>query len=66
MLIVIDPAKAQGQRFAQRSRELVEQMQEAGLTRMPGERRYREREVALREGVGLSERELAELQTLAG
>ncbi|NBK41945.1 Ldh family oxidoreductase [Pseudomonas soli] len=66
LLIVIDPAKAQGQRFAQRSRELVEQMQEAGLTRMPGERRYREREVALREGVGLSERELAELQTLAG
>ncbi|MCL8303066.1 Ldh family oxidoreductase, partial [Pseudomonas mosselii] len=46
LIIVIDPSKAEGERFALRSRELVEQMQAAGLTRMPGERRYREREVA--------------------
>ncbi|MBC7211148.1 MAG: Ldh family oxidoreductase, partial [Pseudomonas sp.] len=57
LIIVIDPSKAEGERFALRSRELVEQMQAAGLTRMPGERRYREREVAGREGVALSERE---------
>ncbi|MBS9764183.1 Ldh family oxidoreductase, partial [Pseudomonas mosselii] len=60
LIIVIDPSKAEGERFALRSRELVEQMQAAGLTRMPGERRYREREVAGREGVALSEREWGE------
>ncbi|WMW03787.1 Ldh family oxidoreductase [Pseudomonas entomophila] len=65
LIIVIDPSKAEGERFALRSRELVEQMQVAGLTRMPGERRYREREVAGREGVALGERELAELKALA-
>uniref|UniRef100_UPI001F306B0F Ldh family oxidoreductase n=1 Tax=Pseudomonas mosselii TaxID=78327 RepID=UPI001F306B0F len=53
LIIVIDPSKAEGERFALRSRELVEQMQAAGLTRMPGERRYREREVAGRAGVAL-------------
>lgn len=66
LLIVIDPGKAEGGRFAQRSRELVAQMQAAGLSRMPGERRYREREVAGREGVAVSEQELAGLKALAG
>ncbi|MDH0630960.1 Ldh family oxidoreductase [Pseudomonas mosselii] len=66
LIIVLDPSKAEGERFALRSRELVEQMQAAGLTRMPGERRYREREVAGREGVALSEREWGELRGLAG
>ncbi|MDH1633397.1 Ldh family oxidoreductase [Pseudomonas mosselii] len=65
LIIVIDPSKAEGERFALRSRELVEQMQAAGLTRMPGERRYREREVAGREGVALSEREWGELRGVA-
>ncbi|ATB63163.1 Ldh family oxidoreductase [Pseudomonas mosselii] len=66
LIIVIDPSKAEGERFALRSHELVKQMQAAGLTRMPGERRYREREVAGREGVALSEREWGELRGLAG
>ena len=66
LLIVIDPSKAEGERFALRSRELVRQMQAVGLSRMPGERRYREREVAGREGVALSEQEWAGLQALVG
>jgi delta1-piperideine-2-carboxylate reductase len=66
LLIVIDPSKAEGERFAQRSRELVAQMQAVGLSRMPGERRYREREVAGREGVALSEQEWVGLQALVG
>ena len=66
LLIVIDPSKAEGERFALRSRELVWQMQAVGLSRMPGERRYREREVAGREGVALSEQEWAGLQALVG
>ncbi|MDR2305898.1 MAG: Ldh family oxidoreductase [Paucimonas sp.] len=66
LIIVIDPSQAEGGRFAERSRELVEQMQAVGLTRMPGERRYREREVAERDGVALTEQELAGLRELAG
>ncbi|MBK5001055.1 Ldh family oxidoreductase [Pseudomonas sp. S31] len=66
LIILIDPSKAEGDRFAQRSRELVEQMQAVGLSRMPGERRYREREVAEREGVALSEQELHDLRALLG
>ena len=66
LIIVIDPSKAEGDRFAQRSRELVEQMQAVGLSRMPGERRYREREIAQREGVAVTELELQELKALAG
>ncbi|MDR6714959.1 delta1-piperideine-2-carboxylate reductase [Pseudomonas hunanensis] len=64
LLIVIDPSKAEGDRFAQRSRELVEQMQAVGLSRLPGERRYREREVAAREGVAVTEQELHALRAL--
>ncbi|WP_449432824.1 Ldh family oxidoreductase [Pseudomonas putida] len=66
LIIVIDPSKTQGQRFAQRSRELVEQMQAVGLSRMPGERRYREREVAQREGVAVTATELQGLRELLG
>jgi len=66
LLIVIDPSKAEGDRFAQRSRELVEQMQAVGLTRLPGERRYREREIAEREGVAVTEQELQGLKALLG
>ncbi|MNZ43212.1 (2R)-3-sulfolactate dehydrogenase (NADP(+)) [compost metagenome] len=66
LIIVIDPNKAEGERFAQRSRELVEQMQAVGLTRMPGERRYREREVAEEEGVAVTEQELQGLKELLG
>jgi len=64
LIIVIDPSKAEGERFAQRSRAMVEQMHAVGLTRLPGERRYREREIASREGVALSAEELAGLHAL--
>lgn len=65
LLIVIDPSRSQGNHFAERSHELVRQMQAVGLTRMPGERRYREREASLRDGVSLTVEELAQLQALA-
>lgn len=41
-------------------------MQAVGVSRMPGERRYREREIAQREGVAVTELELQALKTLAG
>ncbi|MHC2144165.1 Ldh family oxidoreductase [Pseudomonas sp. 210_17 TE3656] len=65
LIIVIDPSKAEGGRFAERSYELVRQMQSVGLQRMPGERRYRERELSVRQGVTLTVQELEQLQALA-
>ncbi len=65
LIIVIDPSKAEGGRFAERSYELVRQMQSVGLQRMPGERRYRERELSARQGVTLTVQELEQLQALA-
>lgn len=65
LIILIDPSKADGERFAQRSHVLVEQMQAAGLERLPGERRYRERRIAEREGVALTAQELEQLRALA-
>ena len=66
LIIVIDPAKSVGNRFAERSRELVNQMHEVGLKRMPGERRYRERELSAQQGVTLTVQELEQLRALAG
>ncbi|PWB33965.1 lactate dehydrogenase [Pseudomonas sp. SDI] len=66
LIIVIDPAKSVGSRFAERSRELVRQMQAVGLQRMPGERRFREREQSARDGVMITAEEWAGLQALAG
>ncbi len=66
LIIVIDPGKAEGNHFAERSRQLVEQMHAVGLSRMPGERRFREREASEQEGVSLTVQELEQLQAMAG
>lgn len=64
-IIVIDPDKGSGQAFAQRSEELVRQMHGVGQQRMPGDRRYQQREKSLREGIVLSRENLLRLQGLA-
>ncbi|UMZ14460.1 Ldh family oxidoreductase [Pseudomonas sp. MPFS] len=66
LLIVIDPSHCGGGRFAQRSQELVQQMQAVGLERLPGDRRYRTRARSLQEGIPLTTAELARLRGLAG
>lgn len=66
LIIVIDPSKAAGNDFAKRSRELVERMQEVGVSRLPGERRYRERALARERGIEMGRDELAMLRELAG
>ncbi|MBC2659846.1 Ldh family oxidoreductase [Pseudomonas sp. MSSRFD41] len=66
LLIVIDPSHCGGGRFAQRSQELVRQMQAVGLERLPGDRRHRTRAKALQEGIPLAAAELARLRELAG
>ncbi|MFJ3486171.1 Ldh family oxidoreductase [Pseudomonas sp. NPDC090202] len=65
-IIVIDPDKGSGQAFAQRSEELVRQMHGVGQQRMPGDRRYRQRERSLAEGIVLSGDDLNRLRGLAG
>jgi delta1-piperideine-2-carboxylate reductase len=66
LLIVIDPDKAAGQSFAQRSQELVRQMHGVGLKRLPGDRRHLQRARSLANGIELDARTLANLQELAG
>jgi len=63
-IIVIDPDKGRGQAFAQRSEELVRQMHGVGQQRMPGDRRYKQREKSLSEGIVLTEEDMTRLQRL--
>ena len=66
LLIVIDPAAgASAAGFADRAEALVLAMREAGQTRMPGERRYRQRAQSARDGIALPAAEWARLQALA-
>jgi delta1-piperideine-2-carboxylate reductase len=64
-IIVIDPDKGRGKVFAERSEELVKQMHGVGQQRMPGDRRYRQREKSLAEGIVLSAQDLVRLRELA-
>ncbi|AIC19924.1 lactate dehydrogenase [Pseudomonas chlororaphis] len=66
LLIVIDPSKGAGQNFAERSQELIRQMHGVGLKRLPGDRRHRQREKSLREGIALDAAEFKQLRELAG
>lgn len=66
LIIVIDPSKAGGAHFADRSEELVRQLRGVGLQRMPGDRRYQERAKSLAHGIALPVAELARLRELAG
>ena len=65
LLIVIDPSKSAGNNFAERSAELVRQMQGVGLERMPGDRRFIERAKSLSDGSVLGDEELSRLRALA-
>jgi len=66
LLIVIDPSKAAGQSFAERSQELVRQMHGVGLKRLPGDRRHEHRAKAATDGIQLDAQVLADLRGLAG
>lgn len=66
LIILIDPSRTAGNDFAKRSRELVERMHGVGVSRLPGERRYRERALAQKRGIEMGQEELAVLRELAG
>ena len=65
LLIVIDPSLQPGNNFALRIETLVSAMTAAGQARQPGERRYRQRAAAERDGVSIPTAELERLRTLA-
>lgn len=64
-IIVIDPDKGSGQAFAARSEALIRQMHDAGQQRLPGDRRYRQREQSLAQGIVLKTDDLTRLRELA-
>ena len=67
LVIAIDPAKnSGGDAFAERCETLVRAMADAGQTRQPGERRYRQRARSLQGGVPLQADTWRELRRLAG
>ena len=66
LLILIDPDRGATRPFAERCETLIGRMLEAGQERQPGDRRYRERERAEREGIPLKASELERLRELAG
>ncbi|MCY1200172.1 Delta(1)-pyrroline-2-carboxylate/Delta(1)-piperideine-2-carboxylate reductase [compost metagenome] len=65
LLILIDPDRGATRPFAERCETLVKRMVEAGQERQPGDRRYRQRARAEREGIALDASELARLRALA-
>ncbi len=65
LVILIDPSKAAGQNFAERSQELVRQMHAAGLRRLPGDRRHRTRAKSQEAGIEIDAKDLRLLRELA-
>lgn len=65
LLILIDPDRGATRPFAERCETLITRMMEAGQERQPGDRRYRQRARAEREGIALDASELARLRALA-
>ncbi len=64
-VILIDPAKTGSlARFTQRVEDLIAAMRAAGQERLPGDRRFANRERSLREGVPIGTKTLALLQSL--
>lgn len=65
LLILIDSSLAGGRPFPVRAGELIARMEEAGVTRLPGARRHRNRCEADRSGIRLEQPALDQLERLA-
>lgn len=63
-VILIDPAAVPGSRYVERIEDLFAALAESGVERLPAERRYANRERAMREGIAVSDRDWAMLQEL--
>lgn len=65
LIILFDPAFGAGVPFVSRNEDLVAKRHGAGLSYLPGQRRYRRRREAERDGIPISASPLTELQRLA-
>ncbi|WP_306127170.1 Ldh family oxidoreductase [Roseitalea sp. MMSF_3516] len=63
-VLLIDPQHAGGRRFGERVETLIKDMRSAGVQRLPGDRRYRNRRRAEREGIHIGAEERARLDAL--
>ena len=63
--ILIDPGRGAVNSFTARMEVLIAEMEAAGQTRLPGDRRYANRAAAIAHGIPLAAEMRAELQRLA-
>ncbi|MFW6024546.1 MAG: Ldh family oxidoreductase, partial [Dichotomicrobium sp.] len=66
VIMLIDPAQGATRPFTARVEELIARLAEAGVARLPGDRRYAARRRANRNGIPLSPDDWARLRRLAG
>lgn len=64
LVVVIDPRHTGARDFAHRIERLIGRLRESGQARLPGERRYRNRERSTAEGIRVEDRMLRELTEL--
>lgn len=55
LFIVIDPTRGGNEQYGQRIAAFADMMRDAGVDRLPGDKRYRQREIAEREGIPVTE-----------
>ena len=63
-MILIDPLRVPGNRYFERIESLFAAIAESGVERLPAERRYAQRERALRNGIAISDDQWARLREL--
>ncbi|MBL0373951.1 Ldh family oxidoreductase [Rhizobium sp. KVB221] len=66
VIIAIDPQRGGNGAFERRVRQLIDTVRDAGQTRLPSDRRYRTRELALSNGIPLSQEQHEALLAMAG
>jgi len=64
-VLLVDPDRGRSAAFGLRLRDLLRHMRQAGVTRLPGDRRTARREHAAQHGIRLAATELAALRKLA-
>lgn len=64
-IMLIDPTQGATRSFAARVETLVSELEEAGVTRLPGDRRYKARHKAERDGIPLDKADWERLQVWA-
>ncbi|WP_319568815.1 Ldh family oxidoreductase [Cohaesibacter marisflavi] len=65
LIIVIDPDFGRVNSFSSRAALLLQELERAGVSRLPGQRRHKQREVSLRDGIQMKSDQLKKLRDYA-